>query len=669
MALISVQSVKKFYGRQDVLRGASFQINSGERVGLIGANGAGKTTLLRMILGRERPDEGEVTRLKGLRLGYLPQDLMTFSGQTLLDMVMDTAEEIRALEAELAYIAADIEEAAKSASPDEEALLELTERQGRLLAQYEDLDGYTLQAQAEKILEGLGFTKQDFDRPIDEFSGGWMMRAVLARLLLAGPDVLLLDEPTNHLDMDSLLWLENYLLSCSSALILVSHDRVFLNNVIKRVVEVDRGMTYSYTGNYDSYQVDKEKRVAMEAAAYAGQQERIKQAERFIERSRVRAATARQVQSRIKMLGKMDKIEAPVTSARKIRFSLPPAPRSPEILCELEGVTKRYGSLTVYQDLDFSVRRGDRIAFLGANGRGKSTLLKMVAGTTDFQEGRRRMGEGVVASYFAQFQLEELNPNNTVLEELSLAAGDLTAGSLRNILGSFLFKGDDVFKKTAVLSGGEKTRVILAKMMVTAPNLLLLDEPSNHLDIPGRDMLEQALRQYTGSICLISHDRRLINAVANKVLVIKDRRVEVLPGSFDDFQNIWENRLAEEAASGSSPEEVREDPGARTGLTRAEKEARKRAEAEARQKLYRERAPLQREIEILEARQAEITSRMDEISADLARPETYRDVELSKTLNQDYGRLKSEIEKVTSAWEEAALRLEEIESGLDSESD
>ena len=663
MSLLNISGVKKFYGQQDVLRGVSFHINAGERTGLIGANGAGKTTLIRIILGQVNPDEGQVNRAKGLRLGHLPQDLLSFSGQTLLELVMDTAEEIRNIETELDYLAQDIEEAARQDPRDEEALLELTSHQSRLLNLFENLGGYTLESEAQKILQGLGFFEDDFNRPIDEFSGGWMMRAVLARLLLARPDILLLDEPTNHLDMESLLWLETYLLFCPSALILVSHDRVFLNNVINRVVEVDRGEVYSYTGNYDRYLEEREKRLTTEAATYAGHQERVKQVEKFIERNRVRKDRAKQVQSRIKMLNRMEKVEAPVQAGKSFRLSLPPAGRAPEILCQLSGVTKAYGDHTVYRNLDFTVRRNDRIAFLGANGHGKSTLMKLLAGTTEYQDGERRIGEGVVMSYFAQFQLEELDPNRTVLEELDTVAGDLTPGRLRTVLGGFLFRGDDVFKKVAVLSGGEKTRLILAKIMMVGPNLMLLDEPSNHLDIPGRIMLEQALRQYTGTLCLISHDRHLINAVANQALIIDQGRVETFPGNFDDYMRIWHDRLQQEAAARETETTAPVDNKSQAkGLTRAEKEARKKAAAQARQKLYTQRAPLLAEIEGTEKRQGELSAELERLTTILAAPETYQDSKLFNKLNQEYNQVKEEMDRVTAAWEQASLKLEELEA-------
>ncbi|MBU2549220.1 MAG: ABC-F family ATP-binding cassette domain-containing protein [Proteobacteria bacterium] len=661
MSLLNIQDVTKFYGRQDVLKKAGFFINPGDRVGLVGANGAGKTTLIRIILNQESPDEGHVHRAKGLRLGYLPQDLMTFSGRNLLSLVMDTAEDLRAIEAELAQVATELEDLVAAPDADPKTLHELTSRQGHLLELFDGLGGYTLEAQAQKILMGLGFRESDFERPVEVFSGGWIMRAVLARLLLAEPDLLLLDEPTNHLDMDSLLWLETYLQSCPSSLLLVSHDRVFLNNVVTRIVEIDRGEIISYSGGYSRYLMEKEKRLATQAANYASQQERIKQVERFIERNRVRKDRSKQVQSRIKMLEKMDKVESPL-EARQLKFSLPQVSRAPEILVQLDGVDKLYGRQAVYRQLEMTVRRGDRIAFLGPNGVGKSTLLKLLAGTTDFQAGSRRVAEGVVMSYFAQFQLEELNPDRTVLEELDAVAGSLTPGRLRSILGSFLFRGDDVFKKVAVLSGGEKTRLILAKIMVTGPNLLLLDEPSNHLDIPGREMLEKALKQYKGTICLISHDRHLINAIATSVLVIRDGRVEIFPGNFDDFQRVWLGRLQSSGWQGGAPAAVQAMP---KKLTRAEKEAKKKAEAQARQVLYRQKAPLVEELERLEAQQEELAGRLDKVSAALAEPETYQDSERARRLNMEYAGLKADLDKTARSWEAAALKLEEIEARMD----
>lgn len=662
MSLLSLSEVKKFYGRQDVLKDGGFAVNAGELVGLIGANGAGKSTILKLILGEESPDEGTITRAKGLRIGHLPQDLLNYSGQVLLGLVVGVAAELKEIEAGLEEIAQAIEDVSQNESNNQEKLLELTDRQGRLLERFDSLGGYTLESEAKKILTGLGFEEKDFNRPIDEFSGGWIMRAVLARLLLSQPDILLLDEPTNHLDLDSLLWLEDYLKACPSALILVSHDRVFLNNVIKKVIEVDRARVITYNGNYDRYLEEKEKRQATEAASFASQQERIKQVERFIVRNRVRKDRAKQVQSRMKMLEKMERIEPPPAPGKRVfKFHLPVAARSPENLVELSGVTKAYGNNTIYRDLNLSIRRGDRIAFLGPNGRGKSTLLKLLAGRTEFQAGIRRMGEGVAASYFAQFQLEDLTPHLSVLEELDKAAGDMSPGRMRSVLGGFLFRGDDVFKKVSVLSGGEKTRLILAKIMLAAPNLLLLDEPSNHLDIPGREMLEAALNNYTGALCLISHDRGLINAVANKILTIENGKIEIFPGNFDDYQEVWSERLQDRPAPKLPPAQ-KENKNQKT-IGRAEREKEKKNEAVKRQRLHSLRAPLLKEIEGLEARIGDLSAELDRVAKTLADPQTYNDQELTKTLNLDHARLKIELDRASTAWEEAALELEDIGEG------
>jgi len=655
MSLVTLQDVTKFYGRQDVLNKVSLQVKAGDRIGLIGPNGAGKTTLLKIILGLTAPDSGQVHKAKGLRLGYLPQDILSFSGKTVLKLVMDTVEEVRAVERELQEIASELKNLAAKESPDKAALAALTNRQSHLLDLFETLGGYQLKAQAEKILKGLGFSESDFDRPIEELSGGWIMRAALARLLLAEPDLLLLDEPTNHLDMDSLLWLEDYLKTSPSALLLISHDRTFLNNLAHRVMEIDRAEVVAYTGNYDQYCKEKEKRLAIQTAAYANQQERIKQIERFIERNRVRKSSARQVQSRIKALEKMERIEAPVLASRTINFSFPAPPRAPKILVELSGVNKAYRQQIVYRNLNFVIQRGDRIAILGANGAGKTTLMKLLAGATSLQAGERKISPGVIISYFAQRQLEELNKDLTVLEEMSLTAPDQTYGPLRTLLGKFQFRGDDVFKKVAALSGGEKTRLILAKIMLSRSNLLLLDEPSNHLDIPGQEMLEQALNQYHGSLALISHDRKLINSVANKIAIVREGKVEIFLGNFNDLKARIENL--------STPVNKNKN---RTGKSpaRAEREAQKRAEAEARQRLYRLKAPLIEEMNRLETLLEELGNRMDKISVQLTDPETYQDQERSKSLSQEYHRLKAENAKLTAAWEMKALELEKIEEDL-----
>ena len=662
MALVSFSDVDRFYGRHDVLNKVSFTINPGERIGLVGRNGAGKTTIIRLIMDKENPDEGQITKARGLRLGYLPQELLGRSGQTLLGLVMDTAEEFRRVENELALVNEELAE--KSAAGAGEAeLMELAERQGHLMHLFESLGGWEKEAEAKKILSGLGFEESDFGRDMSQFSGGWMMRGVLARLLLASPDLLVLDEPTNHLDIDSLLWLEGYLRTSSSALLLVSHDRVFLNNVVQKIVEVRQGRAHTYIGNYEQFLVEKEQRLATEAAAFENQQDRIKQIEKFIERNRVRATTARRAQSRIKMLDRMDRLEAPETDDQNFHFRLPKPARGPDNVVELASVAKNYGPVEVYRDLNLTIRRGDRLALVGPNGRGKSTLLKILAGLEPVSSGTRRLGQGVNIGYFAQFQMDSLNPERTVIDELATVAGDLGQGTMRSVLGNFLFSGDDVFKKVSVLSGGEKARLALAKIMLTAPNFLLLDEPTNHLDIPGRQMLEDALSDYSGSMVLISHDRHFINSLCRSVGVIENGRLEVFPGDYDYYQSVWlkgeDGGGPQKSPSPISDGEVEDGP-ASAPVEINKKEAR-RKEAEARKELAVIKKPLAQAVARAEARLAEISERKRALELLLADPGTYQDGEKARKLNIEFQALTDEAEKLEIKWEEAMTALENLQ--------
>lgn len=660
MALVSFSEVGRFYGKQDVLSNVTLTINPGERVGLVGRNGAGKTTIIRMIMEKEHPDEGTVTKARGLRLGYLPQELMGQRGQTLLGLVMDTAEEYRRVESELAMVNEELAEKSRlRATPAE--LMELAERQGHLMHLFESLGGWGKEAEAKKILSGLGFSESDFQRDMGEFSGGWMMRGVLARLLLSSPDLLVLDEPTNHLDIDSLIWLEGYLKTSPSALLLVSHDRVFLNNVARKIIEVRQGRAHTYMGNYEYFLAEKEQRLTTEAAAFENQQERIKQIEKFIEKNRVRATTARRAQSRIKMLERMDRLDAPEIDDQNFRFRLPKPARGPDVAAEFSSVRKSYGPVEVYRDLNLSLRRGDRLALIGPNGRGKSTLLKMLAGLEPVDAGRRRLGQGVNIGYFAQFQMDSLHPANTVLEELATVAGGLTQGGLRSILGNFLFSGDDVFKKVSVLSGGEKARLALAKIMLTAPNLLLLDEPTNHLDIPGRQMLEDALEDYSGTMVLISHDRHFINALCQTVGIIENGGLEIFPGDYDYYQSMWlKNGPAAGAQTNPSPLAENQNSTENLSATETNRKESRKQEAEARRELAARRRPLTRLIEETETRLAEIADRKNELNEALADPVTYQNSEKARLLNQELQTLADEASALEQKWEHAMTDLEGI---------
>ena len=642
MALVSFSEVSRFYGRQDVLAGVTLAIGPGERVGLVGRNGAGKTTLIRLLLDLESPDSGTVTRAKGLRTGYLPQELPARRGQTLLDLVLDTAEEYRMVEAELALVSGELDARSRDGPPEE--LMELAGRQGRLLQIFEALGGWEKEAGAKKILSGLGFAESDFGRDLGELSGGWLMRGVLARLLLASPDLLVLDEPTNHLDLDSLVWLESHLKSSASALLLVSHDRVFLNNVAQKIIEIRQGRAHTYAGNYEWFLAEKEQRLATEAAAFENQRERIKQIEKFIERNRVRASTARRAQSRLKMLEKMDRLPTPENlEDQGFSLRLPAGARGPDLVAEFAGAAKSYGPVRVFGDLNLTLRRGERVALIGPNGRGKSTFLKMLAGLEPLNAGSRRLGQGVKVGYFAQFQMDGLDPGRTLLEELATVAGGLGQGALRSVLGGFLFSGEDVFKKVAVLSGGEKARLTLAKIMLSAPNLLLLDEPTNHLDIPGRQMLEDALGDYRGTLVLISHDRHFIGRLCDRVAVIEDGRLTVFPGGYEDYLRLW----APEAAR--KPPEPTARPAPDKKETRRES-ARDRREAAARRRPY--------ELAAAEAEEklAALAGRRQELEKLLADPATYQDGARARQLNLELAGLDRESRALEAQWEDAVTK-------------
>lgn len=652
--MITFRNLTRFYGHQDIFLDCDLHIGPSDRIGLVGPNGTGKTTLLRLILGEEAPNSGEISRPRDLRIGYLPQSLIDLGGKTVLGLVVDAAGDLKRIQTELHETTRSLERA-----EFHDEMVRLTERQGRLHEVFDRMGGYGLEAQAKRILLGLGFREEDFCRPIEQLSGGWMMRAAMARILLSNPDLILLDEPTNHLDLDSLLWMEDYLKHTASALVLVSHDRVFLNNVVNRIVEIDGGKLISYAGNYDFYEKERDKRLKIEQAAYENQQEKIRQIERFIEKNRVRKDRARQVQSRIRVLEKMERIGPPVRQ-HTVDFDFPPPPRAPKMVVELRDVSKWYGRKRIYDRISLSIQRGDRITFLGPNGAGKTTLMGILRNEVDF-EGERQMAVGVHLGVFSQEQTDQLVPHRTVLSELLSVAGDHPQGQLRKLLGAFLFRGDDVFKRVSVLSGGEKSRLLLCKMLVQPANLLLLDEPTNHLDIPSRKILERALRQYGGTLCLITHDRHLINAVANKVLVVRNQKVEVYPGNFRDFQSIWSQRE-------SSPPSTSEGACVRQkGVSSKRTRAQKRAEAEWRNRLFREATPLRERLSTLEKKIEENTKQLDNTTLEMGREETCRNPDRLRQLSETYHTMKTQIAEWTRQWESTALDLEELEGRLEEE--
>lgn len=663
--MLTVQGISKFLGKKELFEGVSFHIHAGEKIGLIGHNGAGKSTLFQVLLGETEPDSGMVTKSKNLRMGYLPQQWTPLEGKTVLAHAVDIHAELEALREELHAVQEALErekvaEAAKS----------LALRQGQLLEQMEHLGGYDLESRAQKILAGLGFRDEQLQMPVSTLSGGWVMRLELARLLLAEPDLLLLDEPTNHLDLHSLLWLEQYLQSTSSAIILISHDRAFLNAIVRRVLELEGGELHQYTGNYDDYLNEKAQRREIQLASYKNQQDRIRQMERFVERNRVRTSGARQAQSRLKMLEKMERIELPPDQQAAIHFTFPPPPRSGKRVLELSAVHKAYGSHVVYGGIDLVVERGDRIAFIGENGAGKSTLLKILAGVEKPTRGQCVLGHQTFIGYYAQYQWEQLHREWTVLEEASSISGDMPQSQLRSLLGAFLFRGDDVLKKVAVLSGGEKARLILCKLLLQRPNVLLLDEPTNHLDIPSRDVLETALAEFSGTLCFISHDRHFINKITNKVLEVDSGRINLFPGNYNDYQNIWKKRVQEterdpSPPSGPHPDSTRDSSPCDVPVKKDQD--RKRQEAQWRNELYRLKKPLQERLEQVEGRLEKMQEELDRLNDLLAQPTTYQDGSRVQDLQKEYQECRQQLQQLTEQWEQEALALEELEANFQQE--
>lgn len=653
--MVSVQQVAKFLGKRELLKGVSFHVHAGERVGLIGTNGAGKTTLFHILLGETEPDEGLVTKSRNLSIGYLPQQCNPPEQRSILAHTTDVDQKVGAIRSELNNLQHEM-----ASARDQNEIELMASHQAHLLEQLEHLGGYDLEARAQKILAGLGFQENQFGSPVSTLSGGWLMRLELARLLLAEPDLLLLDEPTNHLDLESLIWLEQYLINSSSAVIVVSHDRAFLNRVVARILELEGGRLNEYAGNYDFYLKEKAQRRQIQISSYKNQQERIRQVERFIDRNRYRKDKARQVQSRIKSLEKIEHVEISAEESQ-IHFEFPQPIRSGKRVLELRNLTKAYGNHIVYEGIDLVIERGDRIAFLGKNGAGKSTLLKILAGEETVTDGERIIGHNVILGHYAQYQWEQLASDKSVLEEAVSMSGDLTQSQLRGLLGAFLFRGEDVTKKVAVLSGGEKARLILCKLLLQRPNVLLMDEPTNHLDIPSRDVLEETLRNFPGTLCFISHDRHFLNSLSNKVLAVENGQIHLFPGNYDDFINIWKNRLEQEIDAELSAGQTSKDEGSSSAR---KAQMQKRLEAGWRNELYRIKKPLQERLERVDSDLNEFHRLLDSLNEQLGDPGTYHEGTKVQQLQIKYQHCQKKIEELTQQWESTALALEELEENF-----
>ena len=625
-------------------------------MGLVGPNGSGKTTLFKLILGEESIDDGEIQISKGVKIGYLPQEVVPFTGNRVLDDVLKSLSGITSLQDKMKILE---EELSSMEDPKEQE--RLAKEYGKLHEHYTVLGGYGLEAQAKQILQGLGFKESDFDRATEELSGGWLMRVALAKILLQSPDLLLLDEPTNYLDLESLVWLEDFLVNYPGAMVIVSHDRVFLNHLIDRIAEIEAQKIDLYYGDYDHYLEEKEARRQIHEATFKTQQRKIEQTERFIERFRAKNTKSKQVQSRIKMLEKLERVEPLRERKKEIRFYFPAPKRSGHRVVELKSLHKSYGGIQVYQGIDLTLFRGDKVALIGPNGAGKSTLLKILAGVLDFEKGEVVLGKDVTRAYFAQHQFDLLNPENTVFEELLSIATDETQTELRTLLGTFLFSGDDVEKKVSVLSGGEKSRLVLAKMLLKPANFLLLDEPTSHLDIPSRNVLEMALKQFQGTICLITHDRHLINQIANKVIEIDHGIPQFFLGNYDDYLYKKERSQKEEVKiEVKVKDEIEEkETSVKKKSIYAVKEERRR-KAQQMDQYRRQLANLEKRVGEVERSLHEATQTLDQLNQKLSDPNLYLNQKETYETIQSHKRVQEQVKELTCAWEFLALELEEM---------
>ncbi|MFO7257473.1 MAG: ABC-F family ATP-binding cassette domain-containing protein [Bacteroidota bacterium] len=632
--MISVSDITYLIGGRPLYENASMFIRPKDRIGLIGLNGKGKTTLLRLINGDIQVTSGSISKSNDCTIGFLNQDLLSYqSDDAILTVAMeafrDAVETQRQLEKVIRQLETEYSE-------------DLVHKLSQLQEKFEQLDGYSMQAKAEEVLEGIGFSTSDLHRPLREFSGGWRMRVMLAKLLLERPSLLMLDEPTNHLDLPSIEWVENYLRNYDGAVLIVSHDRRFLDNVVTKTVEVTNQQLVTYEGNYSYYLQEKEIRQRIQQNAYENQQQKIRQTERFTERFRAKAAKARQVQSRIKALERMERVEEVVNDVAVVNFRFHFKQQSGRMVVSLKDVTKAYGDLVLLEKASATIERGDKIALIGANGKGKSTLLRILYGTEPI-EGERTIGYNVIPAFYAQHQLEALQIDNEILDELKQAGSGKTEQELRNVLGCFLFSDDDVYKKIKVLSGGEKSRVALAKTLISEANFLLLDEPTNHLDSISENILIQALQQYKGSFIVVSHNRHFVSQIANKIWYIEDRQIKEYPGTYEEY-DYWLRNVARPVQKPAPAEE---------------KKASEKPKPARRQKAPDEKASLMRQLRDVETDIEQLEQRLKEVQEEMAQPEVFTNFEKAGKLKSEYEGIKQRLDDANRKWEELATRIEE----------
>jgi ATP-binding cassette subfamily F protein 3 len=636
--MLTVSQLTKSFGGRTLFEDASLQVNRGDRVGLVGPNGAGKSTLFSLILGEAAPDAGRVSMEKSATIGFLPQENAAVGDETVIELAAGATPQLAAAHRIL------------KATPEDSA------EHHEALHVFDEHDGWTIEAKAKRVLAGLAFRESDFVRPVRALSGGWIMRAHLARLLVQEPDLLLLDEPTNHLDLESLVWFQNYLRDYSGAILIISHDREFLNQLVGSIVEIAHRRLHRYRGNWDSYVEQKAAREEQQLAAYKNQQREIASLQQFADRFRAKASKASQAQSKLKQIDRMEKIEAPVAREKTVHFRFPQPPRSGQRVITLKDVDHAYGDLVVYRGLNFEAERGQRTVLVGPNGAGKSTLLKLLAGVLPVQSGARELGHNAKVGYFSQHRVEMLDSRQSVLETVLDMQNPVPEQVARTVLGSFLFRGDDVFKNVEVLSGGEKTRLALVRLLLDPPNLLLMDEPTTHLDIGSIDALVRALSQFEGTLIFISHDVHFIRAIATTVLQISAGQLTPYAGDYDYY--LEKSRAVSARAALTAGTQLTNAQPIRNGAITApglrESRQQRRADADERKaeaKAVRDRDKRARDLELkiltLEGRQKEIT-------AELEKPETYEAGGPVMQLNRELFAINEDIARLTAEWEAVA---------------
>ncbi len=635
--MLSLNNISFYFGSRAMYNDASLHIKPKDRIGLIGPNGAGKSTLLRLLSGEYQPDGGSISKGKDCTVGFLNQDLMSFlSEESILNVAMQAFGEAVAIEAEIEEILQKMET---------DYTDDLVEKLANLQEEFERLDGYNMRNLTSEILEGLGFSTADLERPLREFSGGWRMRVMLAKLLLQKPSLLMLDEPTNHMDLPSIQWIEQYLSNYEGALIIVSHDRQFLDNIVNTIVEVNGGKLVPYSGNYSFYMEEKALRQEIQKGAYENQQAQIKQAERFIERFRSKASKATLVQSRIKALERLDIIDDVIDETARVNFKFNFSNHPGKTIVALDSISKAYGDKVILKNSTSVIERGDKIALIGANGKGKSTLLRIISDDEEI-EGERTFGHNVSASFFAQHQLESLNINNTLLEELQQTGTSKTEMELRSILGCFLFSGEDAFKKIKVLSGGEKSRVALAKTLISHANFLMLDEPTNHLDIQSVNILIQALQQYEGTYIAISHDRHFLSHIANKIWYIEDYQIKEFPGTYNEYE-----RFIEENKANNKNEPIKLTSSKNLHKSNA-------APVATTVDSSKEIAKLKKRVDVLEKEITALEKQKAEIENELSKVEIYSNPSKFEAENNKFITVTKQLDELQTEWENAIITLE-----------